>query len=161
MTFSNEAIIQKLNRICAFAALKPDEIETFLHYVDQVHYMKNEVIAEIGEIHEAIYILVEGKTGLYIDKGESVEVGTAEPGELVGEMSFFDRNPRQVRLCALLDNTCLLRLSRSRYDRLRVEHPYITVNILECAIMSLDHLFRQLSTDVAIYSNYLYSPGKK
>jgi hypothetical protein len=47
------------------------------------------------------------------------------------------------------------------YNRLRVEHPYIAVNILEHAIVSLDHLFRRLSSDVATFSNFLYGKGKK
>lgn len=62
---------------------------------------------------------------------------------------------------ALSDKTRLLRLSRSMYDRLRVENPYIAVNLLEFAIISLDHLIRRVSEDVATYAHYLYSPGKK
>jgi hypothetical protein len=47
------------------------------------------------------------------------------------------------------------------YLRLRVEHPYIAVNLLEHAIVSLDHLLRRVSNDVATFSRYLYGPGKR
>jgi hypothetical protein len=47
------------------------------------------------------------------------------------------------------------------YKRLRVEHPYIAVNLLEHAIVSLDHLFRQVSQDVTTFSSYFYLPGRK
>ena len=77
----------------------------------------------------------------------------------MGEMSFFDREPRSVRLKAVEHNTQLLRLSRLMYKRLRIEHPFIAVNLLEHAIVSLDHLFRRVSSDVATYSHYLYGKG--
>jgi hypothetical protein len=75
-------------------------------------------------------------------------------------MSFFDRRPRSVRLEAI-KKTQLLKLSRSMYQRLRVEHPYIAVNLLEHAIVSLDHLFRRASHDVSTFANYLYALGRK
>lgn len=160
--FSDEDLIQKLQKFCPFAALTEKEISIYLNYLEQVCYPKNTTIAKIGEIHESMYIVISGRTALYQDQGqESLEIGSSGEGDLVGEMSFFDRIPRQVRLAAVSENTCLLRLSRARYDRMRVEHPYFVVNLLECAITSLDHLFRKLSSDVATYSNYLYSPGKK
>ena len=81
--------------------------------------------------------------------------------ELMGEMSFFDRQPRSVRIRSVADETQLLKLSRAMYKRLRVEHPYIAVNLLEHAIVSLDHLFRQVSRDVTTFANYFYAPGKK
>ena len=82
-------------------------------------------------------------------------------GQLMGEMSFFDRRPRSARIRATADNTQVLVLSRAKYKRLRVEHPYIAVNLLEHAIISLDHLFRSLSSDVAKFSHYIYGSGKK
>jgi len=59
------------------------------------------------------------------------------------------------------DDTQLLKLSRAMYKRLRVEHPYITVNLLEHAIISLDHLFRQASNDLSSLSSYFNMPGRK
>ena len=93
--------------------------------------------------------------------GESVELGSAREGELIGEMSFFDREPRSVRLVATAANTQLLRLSRTMYERLRVQHPFIAVNLLEHAIISLDHLFRRVSQDMATYSTYLQEREQK
>ena len=75
-------------------------------------------------------------------------------------MSFFDREPRSVRLLAKSADTRLLRLTRTMYTRLRVEHPFIAVNLLEHAIINLDHLFRRVSQDVATFSRYVYG-GKK
>ena len=88
-------------------------------------------------------------------------VGVMKEGELMGEMSFFDRQPRMLQMRATANDTQLLKLTRARYQRLRVEHPYIAVNLLEHAIISLDHLVRRLSTEEINLSRYIYGPGKR
>lgn len=142
--------------------LTPVEIDTFLEYTEMVVCQKGDTIAEIGEVGEALFLVLEGETSLLADDGqEEIEVGRMQQGELMGEMSFFDRKPRSVRMRAIKDNTQLLKLTRPKYKRLRVEHPYIVVNLLEYAIISLDRLVRRQSTDVATYTRYLYGKGKK
>jgi hypothetical protein len=79
----------------------------------------------------------------------------------MGEMSFFDRQARSARTRSMSANTRLLKLNRAMYKRLRVEHPYIAVNLLENAIISLDHLFRRLTMDVASFNQYMYGNGPK
>ena len=143
-------------------ALTPNEIDTFLDYTQEVNVSKGETIAEIGEVGDALYIVMSGEVVLLSDNGtDELEVGRMRLGELAGEMSFFDRQPRSVRLRAVKDQTHLLKLTRDLYKRLRVEHPYIVVNLLEFAIVSLDHLVRRQSSDVATFTRYLYGKGKK
>ncbi len=137
------------------------EVQTLLEFTELVEFRKNAIIADIGEVGEALYFVVKGEVALMYDaNGQSVEVGGIKEGELVGEMSFFDREPRSVRLLAKSADTRLLRLSRIMYQRLRVEHPFIAVNLLEHAIINLDHLFRRVSQDVADFNRYIYG-GKK
>ena len=79
----------------------------------------------------------------------------------MGEMSFFDHKPRLLRMRAKSDDTQLLKLPRAMYDRLRVEHPYIAVNLLEHAIISLDHLVRRVSQDEMSLARYVFGKGKR
>lgn len=132
------------------------EIQTLLEFTESVAYKKGDIIANIGEVGEALFFVIKGETGLFYDKnGKEVEIGRLKQGELMGEMSFFDREPRSARIRAMAD-TQLLKLSRKMYTRLRVEHPYIAVNLLEHAIISLDHLFRQVGMDIASFNQYMY-----
>ncbi|MEO1752103.1 Crp/Fnr family transcriptional regulator [Thiofaba sp. EF100] len=141
--------------------MKASEYETFLEYCELIEVKQGEIIADIGEVGEALYFVVEGEVSLVTGSPASeVEVGRIHAGELMGEMSFFDRKPRQVRLKAATPRDRLLKLSRPMYKRLRIEHPYIAVNLLEYAIISLDHLFRRASEDVTILSHYLYAGSK-
>ena len=154
-------LAQFLNQQYLCESLTIKEVTTLIDYTELVVCNKGDVIADIGEVGEALYFVIAGETALYAgDKAQS-QVGLIKAGELMGEMSFFDREPRSVRAKAMQDDTRLLKLSRAMYKRLRVEHPYIAVNLLEHAIISLDHLFRQVSKDVTTLSSYFYAPGKK
>lgn len=145
--------------LCESLTLK--EVETLLEYTELESFKKNDTIAKAGEVGEALYFVVEGEADLiFDDNGREVEVGVMKEGELMGEMSFFDRQPRMLQMRATAD-VRLLKLSRAMYKRLRVEHPYIAVNLLEHAIISLDHLVRRLSTEEINLSRYIYGPGKR
>ena len=151
-----------LNQQYLCESLTIKEVRTLLDYTELATYGKAEVIAEIGEVGEALYFVVKGEAALvYKEAAQDIEIGRIREGELMGEMSFFDREPRSVQLVAQRPDTRLLRLSRAMYKRLRVEHPFIAVNLLEHAIISLDHLFRRVSTDVASFSHYLHGAGKR
>ena len=146
--------------LCESLTLK--EVETLLDYTELASYKKSEVIAEAGEVGEALYFVVKGEAALlFDDNGREMEVGVMKEGELMGEMSFFDHKPRMLRMRATVADTQLLKLTRAMYQRLRVEHPYIAVNLLEHAIISLDHLVRRLSTEEINLSRYIYGPGKR
>lgn len=151
-----------LNQQYLCESLTIKEVQTLLEYTDLVEYKKGEVIANIDEVGDALYFVIVGEAVLFYEEGgQETEVGRMKEGELVGEMSFFDRRPRSVGVRATAGNTQLLKLSRAMYERLRVEHPYIAVNFLEHAIVSLDHLFRRVSSDVATFANYYFGPGRK
>lgn len=147
--------------LCESLTLK--EVETLLDYTEVVDFAKGDVIADKGEVGDALYFVISGEAALiYDDNGREIEVGRMKEGELMGEMSFFDRQPRLLRMRAQQNDTELLKLTRKMYERVRVEHPYIAVNLLEHAIISLDHLVRRVSEDEANLSRYIFGgPGKR
>lgn len=143
-------------------SLTKHEVEKILRYTEEVYYNRGDIVMDVGEVGEAIFIVIEGEVVLLYESGSSgVDVGRRRQGEIMGEMSFFDRKPRLTRMRAKRDRTRLLKLSRKMYDRMRLEEPFITVNLLEYMIVSLDHLIREMSTEVASLTDYYFAPGKK
>lgn len=162
MTVEKVDLAKFLNQQYLCESLTIKEVQTLIDYTETVNYNKGDVIAEIGEVGDALYFIMTGQIGLFQQDGsKDVEVARVREGELMGEMSFFDRQPRSVQIRSVSPEVQILRLSRAMYKRLRVEHPYIAVNLLEHAIVSLDHLFRQVSQDVTTFSNYFNTPGRK
>ena len=162
MTTKPFDLAQFLNQQHLCESLTIKEIQTLLDYTELVVHKKGDVITDIGEVGDAIYFVVSGETALvYEERGNEMEIGRMTEGELVGEMSFFDRQPRLLRMRVATDDTQLMKLSRVMYDRLRVEHPYLAVVFLEHAIISLDHLVRRVSSDEMSLSRYVYGQGKR
>jgi CRP/FNR family transcriptional regulator, cyclic AMP receptor protein len=162
MTEKRAKLTQILNQQYLCESLTVKEIEILLDFTELVELKKGEVIADIGEVGEALFFVIKGDAALLVDdQSREIEVGRMHEGELMGEMSFFDRHPRSLRMRALSPETQLLKLSRTMYNRLRVEHPFIAVNLLEHAIISLDRLVRRVSEDEATLTRYIYGVGKK
>lgn len=155
-------LTQFLNQQYLCESLTLAEVQKLLEYTELTSFKKNDVIADIGEVGEAIFFVVSGEVSLgYDESGQEIEIGRMTVGEMVGEMSFFDRQPRLLRIRSVTNNTQLLKLPRVMYDRLRIEHPYIAVNLLEHAIISLDHLVRRVSSDEMSLSRYMYGKAKR
>ncbi len=162
MSVKNIDLKSFMNQQYLCESLTMAEVEKLLEYTELVSYNKNDVIAQAGSVGDALYFVVKGEAALlFDDHGREMAVGSMQEGELMGEMSFFDRQPRMLQMRATSAETDLLRLSRPMYERLRIEHPYIAVNLLEHAIISLDHLVRRLSTKEVDLSRYIYGPGKR
>jgi CRP-like cAMP-binding protein len=155
-----EHLAQFLGKLVDTSILTHREIHDFLDYCDLMAPKKGEVIADFGDVGEALFFVLEGQGCLMAQMPESeMEIGKIQPGEMLGEMSFFDRKPREVRLRAGAD-TRLLRIKRSMYQRLRLERPLLAVLLLEVAIISLDHLYRRTSTDMTQLNRYIHRTGR-
>ena len=66
--------------------------------------MPNEYLMREGEASTAMYYLQSGTLAVYKRRGDQEhQIGTIIAGELVGEMSFLDKEPRSASVKALSD----------------------------------------------------------
>ncbi|BBP43599.1 Crp/Fnr family transcriptional regulator [Thiosulfativibrio zosterae] len=148
------------NKICE--SLTRNEVETMTNYLQEKNFQKDQIISDMGEVGNAMYFIIAGKVAFSTHDGQcEADVGRQTPGNLIGEMSFFDRKPRMLKMTAASKEVVLLEITRAMYDRLKVEHPYIAVNLVENAVVSLDHLIRHMSTDLSHIENYMSGIGKR
>lgn len=147
------------NSICE--SLTKQEIEKLTHFLQEKEYKGGEVISDTGEVGETLGFIIEGKVQFLNNDGQDTAViGKQGTGTLIGEMSFFDRKSRDLRMEACKKGVKVLELTRPMYNRLKVEEPFIAVNILENAIVSLDTLVRHMSSDISALGNYMHGFGK-
>lgn len=69
---------------------------------------KGEYLFREGDASLAMYVIKTGKLGILKSKGNS-EISLAElgPGDMVGEMAFFDQKPRSASARAVVDTTVI------------------------------------------------------
>ena len=144
----SESMMRSCGKFCQ--ALTRDEVETFLRFTSIRDIEPRGVIADIGDVGDEFYLVIDGEVRLsQLEGSTDIEVGRVGPGGLVGEMSFFDKLPRTVRLRASKRAAKLVVITRPMYKRLTIEHPFIAVNLLEFVILSLDKLVRSTSKDIS------------
>lgn len=70
-----------------------------------VNVGKNDFLFRQGDTADSMYIVKSGKISLLISDGQiEKEVDTASMGQLLGEMSLFDKKPRSAGAKALIDS---------------------------------------------------------
>ncbi len=142
------ALVKLVRQVCTefCAELTQDEVSKFVRYTRLVTLQPEQVLAEIGARGESFFMVIGGSIGLYqITQQSSLQVGEIGSGGLVGEMSFFDKRPRTLRLAAMQEGAALLEISRGMYNRIVLDEPYVSSKLLEFVIRSLDSLVRDLS----------------
>ena len=155
-----EKVISTCPKFCE--ALTRDEVATFVSFTKLLEAEPGQIIADIGDIGEEFYLVLSGRVNLInVEADKEITVGRIESGCLAGEMSFFDRQPRSIRLKAGSKGLVALAISRPMYKRLCVEHSYIAVNLLEFVIMSVDKLIRSSSKDMTSMYKQVYGIGHR
>lgn len=162
MKMSTDELIAYFRRNLICETLTRQEVATLREYLQERDFDRDDIIAEIGEVGDALYFLISGKAAIFRqEEDEEIKVASIKEGTLAGEMSFFDRKPRDVRMRAVSKEVHMLMLTRPMYQRLKIEHPIIAVNLLENAIVSLDYLIRHMGEDIANLNHYFYGTGKR
>ncbi|RLB43062.1 MAG: hypothetical protein DRH12_03965 [Deltaproteobacteria bacterium] len=82
------------------------QIKNALPPIARLHYKSGDLIIKQGDYGLSIYKVIKGKVRIFRESGgKEVSLATLGPGEVIGEMSFFNRSlePRSASARALTD----------------------------------------------------------
>ncbi len=103
------------------------EVDELLH---ERTYEKGEIIFEKGEAGHGIYIILSGKVGVTpcseLPQSADLEMGA---GELIGEFSLFDEQPRLATVIAI-ERTEMAALFQTEFSSLLTNNKNIGVKVL-------------------------------
>jgi uncharacterized protein (DUF2225 family) len=85
-----------------------------------------------GDNGNEMYIILSGKVDIYINDmdGLSVKLSEMGPGELVGELSLIDNQPRSASAIAVTD-TLVISINRSKFEPFIVSQPEMAYKIMK------------------------------
>jgi CRP/FNR family transcriptional regulator, cyclic AMP receptor protein len=90
---------------------------------DSVKLKANEYLVREGEESSQMYYLQSGTLGVFKIKGNiEQQIGTIYSGEVVGEMSFLDKEPRSASVKALVEST-LTAIPSDKFERALASMP--------------------------------------
>jgi CRP-like cAMP-binding protein len=115
-------------------------------YDDTAAFLRTCAAAELifreGDADTDLFIVQDGRVEL-LQGDAATPVGIAAEGDLVGEWSFFEEQPRDITARALTDVT-LIRLDRAAFERVTGEAPDAAVRMLQKVTRALHE--RRLAT---------------
>jgi uncharacterized membrane protein len=137
---------ETLRNVSIFQLLDNDELGELAAHIDEQVYQANQLIFKAGDPGNNMQIILSGKVQNYItdDDGNKIIVSELEPGELFGELSLLDNQPRSASAIAL-EPTRTFIIDQDDLRRLFSKKPeaaFDILNILGQRIRATDALLR-------------------
>jgi len=104
-----------------------------------------EVVVRQGDVGDCMYVIQEGKVGVYLESPDADAVLLAEPGvgEMIGEMAIFERQPRSATVKAH-GQARILTVDKRNFLRRVQEDPSLAFRVLE----TMSHRIRDLNLEI-------------
>ena len=143
------------------AELAPSECAVLVKLVHVKTLADGEVLLQEGACDPVVHVVVEGRVQVVKDSvhGRTL-LHTLKPGDLIGELSFMDDEPRYGTLLAS-GPTKVLCLNRADFETLVETEPRVVYKVMR-AIMRVAHrVQRNVSRELQDLQNYVYRTGAK
>jgi CRP/FNR family transcriptional regulator, cyclic AMP receptor protein len=119
------------------------------------HLKKGDVLVKEGESSNAMYWVQSGTLRLYKKKGTGfIELGVVHSGEVVGEMSFLDSQPRSASVEAL--QPCdVVEIPRGKFEEFINAQPSWMKSLIQTLVKRLratNNRVRELESSSTVYS---------
>ena len=131
VTMSAETQWQHLTRVGIFADLDEADRRALAACMKPRAYGTGEVIVGQEDAGDSLFLLTAGrvKVVLYGDSGREVILSILKPGEIFGEMSLLDNQPRSASVMAVEASQALV-LERAAFVRHLHDHPNTALAVM-------------------------------
>ena len=125
-----------------FSYLTETEQKEFAAILSLNSFKKDEVIFKKGDIGDRLFIVKEGMVRIFIVDGDNEEtIAVMKQGDIFGELSLYDTQPRSAYASALTLTT-LLAITREKFDELKNKNPQIASKIFQIMLKIISKRLR-------------------
>ncbi len=121
-----------LRRVTFFEGLNDEVLAQLSSCLKPMEYAKDALVVGQDDPGDSMFIIEKGrvKVVLYGESGREMILSIFRAGDVVGEMSLLDGQPRSANVIAL-EESRLLSLSRNDFVKLLQTQPAIALNVLQ------------------------------
>jgi hypothetical protein len=120
-----------LKQVALFSTLTLEQLASVDRLMVTRHYLKGESVFRKGDIGAELYVIVDGEVRVHLDHGgREVTLARHGAGNVLGEMSVFDEEPRSASAQAITDTTVRV-LRRDRLHAIVHEHPEVLLEFIK------------------------------
>ena len=124
---NRDSIAAQLADVAFFKGFEPDQLRRVAELASECEAEAGGELIGQGRPGQEAFVILDGEAGIYIS---GKQVNTLGPGEIVGEMSLIDHNPRTADVRALTPMKLLSFDSRA-FRRLLDEMPDALIRVME------------------------------
>jgi CRP-like cAMP-binding protein len=142
--------------------LSPPEIQVLTGVLTIRELKDGEVLLPEGSRDSNLHIVVAGHVDVVqmLEEGGQRLLYRLEPGDLVGELSFMDDEPRYAALIAS-GFTEVLVMARSDFETLIERSPQVVYKVMRAIMRVARRRQRRLSLQLREMEHYVYRTGAK
>jgi len=120
-----------LREVQMFKLFDEDELRELCAQIEERQYVAGQTIFRLGDPGGAMHVVLSGRVELFIADGEGRRalVGSAEAGEIFGEFSLFDNEPRSASAIAVVPTRTVC-IEREDLTLLFTKKPQAALDIL-------------------------------
>lgn len=136
-----------LKNIPLFAGLSEDDLKLVGDMAIEKSYPKNAVVITEGEQGDSLFAVMSGRVKVFIgdEDGREIILKMLGPGDVFGEMSVIDRQPRSASVSTL--EPCVFRvLSHSSFEVCLERAPRIAIGVMNALAKRLRDADRKITT---------------
>ncbi len=135
-----------LTNVELFKGLTPENREDLVSLMSEISLKRGESLFQEGDSGDRLYLVVDGKVKLshMADDGRENLIAVLGPGEIIGELSLFDLEPRSSTVTAIAP-TQLYVLSHKEMRRYIEEHSQLAISMLRQLALRLRNTNQQMA----------------
>lgn len=113
------------------AAWSEDDWARLFAHVEQRRFRRGELLIRAGEVDRSLLIIGDGTLEVFVPDGDAGtrRSGEVHPGDVIGEVAFFDSSPRSASVRAVTDGEARV-LSREAFDVFAAYEPLLARTLL-------------------------------
>lgn len=110
-------------------------------------YEKGQIIYRQGETPQCFYYLLSGRASIFMNSPDGMEktLGTAMPGEILGEAAFFDKYPR-ISSAVATEKSSIAVIDGGKFIELIKDYPRLALDLLESQAKRIRLLSAQIDS---------------
>lgn len=132
-----------LQNIDVFASIPTEQLAYIAAIAEEVSFLRGDVIYQLGDATDSLYVVVDGKVRLHRDSEEIMSAGAREA---FGTWALLDDEPR-VATATVDEDARLLRVDRDDFMELLADHSEITQGVFKTIVGRMRGLLDRVDID--------------
>lgn len=134
--------LKRLESISLFRGLTRRELNIIEMMLHERYYLAGEVIFDAGEEGQGIYIVLQGRVGIFNPDASPHALGEHEAGSFFGELALLDDDIHRTSQARAMEDSSLVVMFRGEFLQLLETHAVIASKISLQLARHLGHRLR-------------------